>query len=36
MRHYGILTVITADKHFADLPGITALDPHTAAGILDG
>lgn len=30
MRHHGITQIITADRHFAEVPGLTVLDPRTA------
>ncbi|MBU0611495.1 MAG: type II toxin-antitoxin system VapC family toxin [Armatimonadetes bacterium] len=34
MRRHDITHIVTADRHFLAVPGITALDPHAAAALL--
>lgn len=36
MRRHGLTHIITADRHFATVPGITAVDPVAAAAMLGG
>jgi len=34
MRRHDITHIVTADRHFLAVPGITVLDPHAAAALL--
>jgi predicted nucleic acid-binding protein len=35
MQRHGLTHIVTADRHFAAVPGITALDPIAAADLLE-